>query len=461
MDHRKKQILIALLLCLGARLVFFGFFHPWTPDKEESVVLHKDALGYHRLALTISQHHRFAYGPDEGPNIVRTPLYPMFIAGIYALSGARPWVVLLVQILLDTLACFLVFASLRRLYDEKIAVVAAFFYALDPFLILYPCTLLSDMLFLFLLVVAFHWFSLAYKTEPGKRMWVFYGLSGFSIGLATLVRPISQYIPFVFAVFLFIAYRKRFKAALKSACAVGVMFLLAISPWLVRNYVLFDRVFISASGSYNLLLEYVMPMEAQKRNQDFKSVQLSLLEEAEKNMIADGLRPEELDGFAKGVYYRDLAVRYLKGNPGRFLRTYALGVLHTFTHLDTSTFTSKLGIEMKALDIKAQPNILRLVKDFVKEKGVPGLIIAGLILPYLVVCYLGLIAGLGVSWKYYDKGALAWCLIMAAYVVAVTGVAGTARFKIPAIPFYLAFTGIGWAWLWRLFKTGRKTSDAV
>ena len=90
--------MIVLFVFFAVRLLFFGFVHPWDPETEKAIVLEKmlwdiTILPYPR------EHHRFAYSTTDVPNTVRTPLYPMFIAGIYSIFGYKPWVVMLFQIL--------------------------------------------------------------------------------------------------------------------------------------------------------------------------------------------------------------------------------------------------------------------------------------------------------------------------------------------------------------------------
>jgi len=262
----------------------------------------------------------------------------------------------------------------------------------------------------------------------------------------------SQYVPIIFIAFILVWYRKRLKQAFKYAVSVLIMFAVALSPWLIRNYHLFGHLAVSSSGSHNLLLEYAVPMETHRRKLDIKTVQNSLLAEAEQMMRADGLQPEKLNSFQKADYYKRLAIRYITGDPVSFMKTYVMGLVHTFINLDTSTFTEKLGISTAKVEMKEYPNMIDLLKDFLTQKGPLGLLTAGLIIPYLIVSYLGLAAGLIISWKRYDKGALICCFLLAAYFVLLTGVAGTARFKMPAIPFYLPFTGIGIVYLWEKIK---------
>jgi hypothetical protein len=184
-------------------------------------------------------------------------------------------------------------------------------------------------------------------------------------------------------------------------------------------------------------------MEMIKRNQTSNPIHESFIAEAEQRMAADGLDPKKANGFERGDYFKRLGIEYIKSDPGLFMRTYVMGVVHTFTSIDSSTFTRVLEIRMTQIPIKSYTNFITLIKDYVKKKGPAGLVIAGLVFPYLIVVYLGTVVGLLVAWKRYNTGALIWCLLIAGYVVAVTGVGGSARFKMPAVPFYLAFTGIG------------------
>jgi len=451
----KHWIVIILAIFILTRLLFFGFVHPWNPETEKEIILQKDAKGYHVLARALMKHHRFAYSPTEDPNTLRTPLYPMFIAGIYTFFGYKPWVVLLFQIVIGALSCLLLIFALRRLFNQQVALIAAFFYAIDPPLIVYTVALISDVLFVVLLVTAFYWFSRGFTSEAQRKNIVYYGISGFFFGLSALIRPISQYIPVVFIFFFIVWYRRRLKEALKYSAAVLIMFLLAIAPWLIRNYHHFDRIAISSSGSHNMLIEYAVPMVQQKRNQSMETVQEALLAESEQMIRTDGLDPQSLNSFRKSDYYQKLAIKYIKEDPVHFVQTYFMGVFHCFAEIDSSAFTTQLGIKMPKVDIKATNNIIELVKKFISAKGTPGIVIASIVLPYLFVSYLGAVIGFFVSWKRYNWGALLWCLLMASYFVFVTGVAGCARFKIPAIPFYLAFTGIGFYYIWEKMRQRR------
>ena len=75
-----------------------------------------DSQGYELRALNLLRHGVFS--SDErapfAPDLRRTPIYPAFVAAVYAVVGQRPDAVALLQIVLGSLAALLAFSSRRR-----------------------------------------------------------------------------------------------------------------------------------------------------------------------------------------------------------------------------------------------------------------------------------------------------------------------------------------------------------
>jgi 4-amino-4-deoxy-L-arabinose transferase-like glycosyltransferase len=444
-----RHVALILLVGAGARLFLFGAFQPWDPRVETEQVLQSDAQGYHRLATTLLESHRFSDSSEKKPDGLRTPLYPMFIAACYLLFGYKPWVVILTQIAIDSMSCFLLLRSLGRLFSRKVALIASMLYALDPFLILFSSTaLLSDTLFVFFLVAALWCLSHGRCREVTRETLLYCGSAGLFLGLAALTRPVAQFILVGYLVFLSVAYWKRPGAVLRYALLGSLVFCLTLSPWLFRNYRTFGYFSLSISGPYNLLILNVLPMEMSARHADARTVRASLLAEADGMMQAEGRSPQELNAFQRAQYWQRLAVGYIGRKPTAFARSFLLGVFHMFFNLDTKTYAQVLGLPTVDFDIKGYDSIVDLASAFIEKKGVLGLLLGGAIAPYLLVAYAGALVGLVVSWKRYDGPSLLLVLMFALYFVLITGAAGLARFKMPSIPFYLAFSGIGLSYLW-------------
>ena len=297
-------------------------------------------------------------------------------------------------------------------------------------------------MFVLLLIISLYFYGLALTAESRAAALRGYCLSSLSMGIATLVKPIAQYIPLLLVAFLFMHIARK-RDALKYSMLCLFVFGLTLSPWCVRNYLAFGHFSLSTSGSYNLLVLNVVPLEMAERNQDALTVTRALLFEADQMIVSDGMRPRELNEFQRAKYWQRLAFRYIKGNPIGFGRVYALGILRTFANMGTFVYARALDLPMERFDMRSFTSVADLIRGFVRKKGTAGLAIAGAIAPYLLVSYLGMAVGLVTCWRRYDGDSLLFSLCLAIYFIAIAGAGGLGRFKLPSLPFYLPFVGIG------------------
>ncbi|MBV6393616.1 MAG: hypothetical protein KPEEDBHJ_02858 [Anaerolineales bacterium] len=193
------------------------------------------------------------YDPEFGVyTSFRAPLYPAFLALVYSFSGldfSRFFAARLAQAIFlgAPLAPLTYFVSRRLLPDsEKTARLAGWFVACYPMLLVYPLGLGTENLFFILLLSSFL-FLLKSLARPSAFHPL---LSGLLLALTALTR--SVILPFAFLAFgvLFFRHRKR-------AFLFIFAFLLAISPWIVRNSLLHGKpTGIETSLGYNLYLGY-------------------------------------------------------------------------------------------------------------------------------------------------------------------------------------------------------------
>ncbi|MFH1011874.1 MAG: glycosyltransferase family 39 protein, partial [bacterium] len=412
-----------------------------------------DSPLYHQLACTLLDHHRFAASASAEPDPLRTPVYPLFVAGIYALFGKVPWVVFVVQILLDCVSCCLLFLTLRRILSGTVAHIAAFFYAIDPFLILYASTFLTEILFVFVLVVALYVYGTILSHGRDRTVLLQHGLLGFALGLATLVRPIALYLPLVLIVLTLVIYRKRRVFAFANSAILIVAFAVIVSPWLLRNHGISGRATLTYIDSWDLLALNVGAMEAAKRHQDLETTSAELLAEADLLMAAEGLHPENMNLMEKADYWRQLAFRYILRDPIGFAIAHAKGTIFIFANLGTSDFAHVLHRPSRGLGIPT--NFLAMIREFFTKKSPMEILLGAAVVPLLLITYLALAVGLVVAWRRFNRTFLAFCLLIALYFVTVPGALGVVRFKLPALPFLVGFVGIGIAYVAEKWKAHR------
>ena len=222
----KKKITLAVLIVVAAlavRLVVLFVLPPVDPVA--------DARQYDDLALSILAGDGFAW-PDGEPTAYRPPLYPAFLALIYFMFGHQYMPVQLLQAVLLSLTCVLVFFIGRDIYDEKVACIAGIGCAFYPMLILPAYEILSEALFVFLFTLTFF---LLIKCREKRGL---APLAGFSLALATFTKPFALFaLPF----FIYWLWRQRCGAGVKSIILFALVFILSFVPWTIRNYRVFGE----------------------------------------------------------------------------------------------------------------------------------------------------------------------------------------------------------------------------
>ena len=205
------------------------------------------------------------YDPVHGiPTSFRAPLYPAFLALVYAISGtgfARFFAARLTQaILLGAPLAPLTYFTEKKLSppppgvvgsgvrSERTARLSAWIVAAYPMLLIFPLGLGTENLF-FLLVLASFFFLLSTIEQPSNFRFL---LSGLLLGLTALTR--SVILPFAGLAVLWIWFSLKQK---RGALLVALALTVTILPWVIRNSLLYGKLTgIETSLGYNLYVGY-------------------------------------------------------------------------------------------------------------------------------------------------------------------------------------------------------------
>lgn len=165
---------------------------------------------------------------EPHPSMWKAPGYPLFVGGVYALLGADPDRVLLVQALIGPLTIVLTWLLARRLFGPPIALAAAAVVAIHPFAWQFDVRLFAESLVTPLTLVIL----LLFLERPAtvRRAAGIGALTGVMI----LIRPSAVYLLPGVAVAWAIAGGFRRGAGL-AAVTLAVACLVVV-PWTVRNY---------------------------------------------------------------------------------------------------------------------------------------------------------------------------------------------------------------------------------
>ncbi|MGD1047275.1 MAG: glycosyltransferase family 39 protein [Candidatus Krumholzibacteriaceae bacterium] len=222
---KPRLLAILIVLALALRVLF------WLEIVGLHAPLRGDEIDYDRIARSLASGCGFV-GVGGEPTASRPPLYPVVLAGIYRIFGPHEAAGRILQILLGGAIVGLTYLLARRLVPERAALAAAALAACAPPLVFISAYLLSENLYVVLLLSFLIVFSKSFETEIG------YGSSvagGILLGLASLERPNA----FPFALFAAAAYVAwgvgALRARLPRVALLLAVLLAVLAPWAIRN----------------------------------------------------------------------------------------------------------------------------------------------------------------------------------------------------------------------------------
>ena len=247
----KWLLLLGALLAIALRLLFIVKFPHVTGD----------TYIYGDIAKNWIDHGIYGFshpGADPEPTWIRLPGYPGFLALCFFVFGREHYTaVMLVQLVVDVLTCFVIADLTRRMMNERAGKIAFFLACLCPFTANYVSSPMPETLSVFALASAFWCLYVALDCHGDRRtrdpMRVRSGATfcfsastgcGVFISLATLLRPDGGIL--LAAVGLFLSVRLiRVRDERKQTVAAGLLVLVValapLVPWTYRNWKTFDH----------------------------------------------------------------------------------------------------------------------------------------------------------------------------------------------------------------------------
>lgn len=180
---------------------------------------------------------------QTAPTVVSPPLYVWLMAGMYDVFGIKTYTSrLLMQLFNIAVHCctlIVLFQFCRRSFSSKAARIFAVLYGIHPHLIYLPSNVWETSLttFLLSLILYFSTFHLAqFKTRGLLVFGALLGTTSLSNPAWTISYPFICLIPFIL-----LKPRPSAAAILKSLTFITLAFLIVVSPWVYRNYLVTDE----------------------------------------------------------------------------------------------------------------------------------------------------------------------------------------------------------------------------
>jgi 4-amino-4-deoxy-L-arabinose transferase-like glycosyltransferase len=245
-----------------------------------------DQVSYNALASSLLAGQGYSFDKDWYPfTPARTPtahwsfLYPLYLAGIYKVTGYLPVVARLIQaVICGLLSLWLLFRLGSRLFGEKVGLASAAMGAVYAYFIYHDAALMTESFFVLGVLVMFD-LSLQIvdgerkeagageaqdQREGGLKNWIWLGIV---LGLLALLRQtIILWVPFLLLwIFAFSKGRSRWYGPVVTL-AVMALFIL---PWTVRNYWVYGSFLPLNSNAGYALYSANHPDHGTNFNQDY------------------------------------------------------------------------------------------------------------------------------------------------------------------------------------------------
>ncbi len=238
-----KFLILVLLLALGLRVGILSY--TCVPTLDTSMMSYFMLTPYSgmtsqfdEVARNLCEKRGFVTGDGE-PFYNLPPGTSMLLAGTYWAFGEYNDIYLrVIQSIIDSFGCLLMFLIGKELFSRRIGLIAAFLYAIwlpIAYLSTWP---LHDALMPFITLSSLYFFVKAVQRRAIK----FYILSGVFAGVGCYFQPTILLLPLMFGLGLFIYnlgktnFMECILNVAKITAVMMAVLVLVISPWMVRNY---------------------------------------------------------------------------------------------------------------------------------------------------------------------------------------------------------------------------------
>lgn len=448
----------ALLLTVLTRLVFVLL--PRVPLETRAVASIGDSREYVALAHNLVSSHTFTRdtAPPFRPELFRTPGYPLFLAVPLLLVrhssfALHPSSFILLSLLLQLLLSLATVWLTRKLALElglapTSAGLAALFVALSPNLAFLSSKLVSEALFIPLLLVCV---LLLNRYRLTGRALDLIG-TGVCSGLLVLTRPIATFFPLVIAAYLLWLARGQRLIVHRSSLIAPLILLacssIVIAPWVIRNGQKTGRYIISTASEHNIYLYDAATVLASEKGITIPQARDSMMAEAQAEFgpidtTDEATMWQKLSAVARSHFFRRPALAapvWLFGVFADFLNPISVGPL--LIHAGSSPAPGSANLLQSSLALLTKGRVTQAFSTAwrVRVGGAPLFILvvlAGAALFNLILIWFGF-----ASLFLRRTRGLFWLLLPILYFTSVTGTVGDARFRAPIEPLLCLFAAV-------------------
>ncbi len=390
----KNSKLIIVFILLLAFLIRIAYIL----TLDNTVLIGPDVGTYDKLALNLLSGKGLVL--QEGRYSFRPCLFPLFLAGVYSLFGHSYLAAKIILAVISSFTCLLIYWLGKESFGKSTGLIAMGISVIYPKFVYYSAHLCTETLYMFFLVLSFL-FLIKYR----RHLFLFnIVLAGIFFALASLTRSILfAFFPLVL-IWLVVGMKDK-KKAFMHFLIFAFTILLAMSPWIGRNYRL-HHAFVptTTEGGYSFWIGSNPLATGGGHCYSSDSTAFDKLSEVDRDKL----------------YYK-MGFDFIKKNPSRFIQ------------LSFNKFLRFWRIYPHQRDEIKKGVIVDLGIDL--KYVIIGGISFGLILPFFIF-------GLIVS-RFMWRKLLLFHLLIVYYTLIHMIIVGITRYRVPIMPFVIIIASYG------------------
>ena len=182
------------------------------------------------------------------PSVFMPPMYPFFLYSINFISNFSGdnlmYAIIFIQIILSTYCVYIFYQINQNFFSNKLSLINSIVFSIIP-LNAYYCGQISSINLQVIFSLLFLKFLILIIKEKNQRNIIF-----FSIVSGVMILTRGEFILIFLCILFFIFFKKKIKFT--NLVKIMIIISIVVSPYMVRNYIHFNEIFIVKSLGYNL-----------------------------------------------------------------------------------------------------------------------------------------------------------------------------------------------------------------
>ena len=433
----------------------------YTGDSAQYIVPARELVAHHRFFSDGSSEARIWNSPvAPAPDIIRTPGYPLLLT-VGLLVGRLALTTIALQILLSCFTVYMVYQTADLLFEnERIALIAAMLYAIEPLAVLFSSLLSTETMFTAILVVGLYYLVRYLRRQSRTDLLASAG----ALAASVYVRPVGYFLPLIVAIelglwMLFAGYQNKSRLLADLTVFMVVSFALT-GLWCIRNEIVSDYSGFSSVFGDDMYCNMAASILATNRHLSYSEMQdrlgcydLGIYFQDHPKQKAEPLRD-----IVK--YQRDAAMLIFIRNPLTFVGIYFEGVIRGIFDPLSTEFVRFFALYPKdggLLETAVDDGIIKTLEVLFRNRLLASTTVVLLLvqLMYLTSACLALF-----KTPLRDPAILIVLVTMVYYLALPGGPSDWGRYRHPAMPIMCILASYGLCAPWREMSRHLSESSA-